>query len=153
MYSVLIDSNLLVLLIVGATEKKYIAQHKRTKGFSEEDYDILVEYLRPFQSIWITSYCLSEVSNLLRQTYDKLALELMSVLKEKISTFNEAHIPKSQIIENNIMLRLGVADTSFIEKAKKVSCSLTIDLDLCCELQRLNLNVKNFNHIRVKNWS
>ncbi|RWX48702.1 hypothetical protein VT99_10641, partial [Candidatus Electrothrix marina] len=38
----LIDTNLLVLFIVGTAAKEYIAKHKKLTAFTVEDYDILV---------------------------------------------------------------------------------------------------------------
>jgi len=42
MASALIDTNLALLLVVGTTNKAYISTHKRTKEFTEEDYDQLL---------------------------------------------------------------------------------------------------------------
>lgn len=68
MRSALIDTNLFVLLVVGSVNKKYISTHKRTNNFVAEDYDLLMANLDGYQELWITSHCLAEVSNLLKQT-------------------------------------------------------------------------------------
>ncbi len=39
--SLIIDANLLVLFVVGATDRNLIARHKRLKAFSLEDFDLL----------------------------------------------------------------------------------------------------------------
>ena len=38
---VILDTNLLVLLIVGNTSKSLINSHKRLKDYSEDDFDVL----------------------------------------------------------------------------------------------------------------
>ncbi len=45
MRSALLDTNLFLLLIVGLYDKKLIEKHKRTKAFTPEDFDLLVELI------------------------------------------------------------------------------------------------------------
>ncbi len=78
--SLLIDTNLLVLLVVGVVDRKLISTHKRTKTFTESDFDLLVSVLKRFNEIWITSHCLAETSNLLKHAPDKTAYRLLAGL-------------------------------------------------------------------------
>ena len=39
---VVIDTNLLVLLIVGSASKHYIGKHKRLRGYTTDHFDLLV---------------------------------------------------------------------------------------------------------------
>jgi len=149
MRSALLDTNLIVLLIVGLAGKQFITTHKRTKDFIEEDYDLLVQTINNFDRLWITSHCLSEVSNLLKQTHEDFAKKLMLVFAQFADHMKESHISKSKIFENELVFRLGVADTGFVEKSRKVTCSFTTDLDLYLELCRLGRKVINFNHLRM----
>lgn len=130
MASALIDTNLALLLVVGTTNKAYISTHKRTKEFTEEDYDQLLFQLEGFESLWITSHCLAEVSNLLKQTDEKKARELLSTLSSVGGKCRESHISKSDIFHSDLYNRLGVADTGFVQKSKRVDCSFTVDFDL-----------------------
>ncbi len=50
---IFIDANLLVLLVVGATDRALIAKHRRLKRFAVEDYERLIELS---WSRWIWSY-------------------------------------------------------------------------------------------------
>jgi hypothetical protein len=148
MRSTLLDTNLLLLLIVGLRGKTFISVHKRTKNFVEEDYDTLIREIDSFDCLWITSHCLSEVSNFLKQTHNRLATELMTVFARFAKHTNESHIPKDRIFKNKLLTRFGVSDTGIIEKSKRVICSYTVDIDLYLELNRLGRRVINFNHIR-----
>ena len=40
-----IDTNLLVLLVVGETDKALISKHRRTRAYRVEDYDLLVKLI------------------------------------------------------------------------------------------------------------
>lgn len=152
MSSVLIDTNLLLLLIVGFYNKNLILVHKRTKEFMPKDFDLLVKFINGYNILWVTSHCLAEVSNLIRQTNEKQAKELMAFFSVFIAKAKETHIPKDIIFKNGTLSRLGVADTGIIIKSKRVSCVLTVDLDLYDEISKKGYKVYNFNHIRMENF-
>ena len=65
-----IDANLLVLLIVGNTDRALISKHRRLRGYSVEDYDILIDALSQVECMFITPNTLTEASNLLAQHGD-----------------------------------------------------------------------------------
>ena len=52
--AVAIDSNLLLLLIVGSASRDYIAKHKRLKSFDSSDFDLLREQLSVASAIVLT---------------------------------------------------------------------------------------------------
>lgn len=150
MPSALIDTNLVLLLVVGMTDRSYINTHKRTRTFTEEDYDLLLSVLNRFDSIWITSHCLAEASNLLKQTHKEKAVRLLSTLSVLGAKTKESHVQKSNIFGNVVYTRLGVADTGFVQKSKRVTCSFTVDFDLYQAISDLGWNVVNFNHLRAE---
>jgi len=152
MSSVLIDTNLLLLLIVGFYNRDLISIHKRTKAFMPKDFDLLVKCINRYNILWVTSHCLAEVSNLIKQTYKKQAKELMAFFSVFIAKVKETHISKDIIFKNGTLPRLGVADTGIIIKSKRVSCVLTIDFDLYREISKKGYKVYNFNHIRMENF-
>ena len=150
MSSILIDTNLLLLLIVGLYNKDLISVHKRTKEFIPKDFDLLVKYINGYKILWVTSHCLAEVSNLIRQTNKKQAKELMAYFSCFIAKAKETHIPKEIIFKNGTSTRLGVADTGLIIKSKRVTCVLTVDFDLYKEISNRGYKVINFNHLRMR---
>ena len=115
MRSVLLDTNLFVLLIVGLYDKDLIGKHKRTQTFVVEDFDLLVESIDGYEVLWVTSHCLAEISNLLKQTHGNRARDLMTYFSTFIAKAKESHIPKETIFKNDILVGLGVADTGIRE--------------------------------------
>ena len=152
MRSVLLDTNLFLLLIVGLYNKKLIGKHKRTKNFIEEDFDLLVKFIDDYEILWVTSHCLAEISNLIRQTQADQAKELMTYFSAFTAKAKESHIPMKVIFENDISIRLGVADTGIIIKSNRVGCVFTVDFDLYAEISNRGNNVVNFNHLRNAEW-
>lgn len=149
MNSILVDTNLFLLLVVGGVNRNYITSHKRTRIFTPEDFDLLMANLSSFQTIWITSHCLAEVSNLLKQTDSRKQNELLMGLTQVCDSVKESHINKNVVFADNHYLKLGIADTGFLQKSKRVSCSLTVDHDLHLSLLNLGRKVINFNHLRM----
>lgn len=150
MRSVLLDTNLLLLFTVGLLDRKLIGKHKRTREFTEEDFDLLINAVSGATTIWITAHCLAEVSNLLKQTNQFLAARLLKFFGEAILRFSESHIKKEIVFEQPFFERLGVADSGIVVKAKRVDCVLTVDFDLYKEISRKGYNVINFNHLRMQ---
>lgn len=151
MNDVLIDTNLLVLLIVGLYNKRLIKKHKRTRTYTQDDFALLLQSLECYDKLWFTSHSLAEVSNLLKQTNNREANQLLLFLKTFISTAKESHYSKDLLFKNKDHLHLGVTDLSILLKSKRVGCVFTVDLDLYLSILKLGYNVVNFNHLRVKN--
>jgi hypothetical protein len=149
MNSALIDTNLLLLLIVGATERDYIGKHKRTKQFTVEDYDLLLSQLERFKQLWVTSHCLAETSNLVNQSSSQVASRIMKNMGYLCGTFSESHMKKEIVCSDSELARLGIADVGFVRKSKSVSCSFTVDHDLYQSISRLGRKVVNLNHLRI----
>ena len=40
-----IDTNLLILLVVGSGGREFISKHRRLAIFTEEDYDLLIAFI------------------------------------------------------------------------------------------------------------
>jgi len=61
---VLIDSNLLVLLVVGSVNPNRIGTFKRTRQYSRSDYTALVRVVGHFARVYTLAHIVAEVSNL-----------------------------------------------------------------------------------------
>ena len=61
---VLIDSNLLVLLLVGLVNKRRIPEFKRTQNFTIRDFETLANLIQWFGKLVTTPHVLSQVSDL-----------------------------------------------------------------------------------------
>lgn len=155
MRSILLDTNLLVLLVVGFYDKKLISKHKKTKAFTEEDYDLLTNCINQCNTICVTSHCLAETSNLLTAAPDKIARNLLIVLKaicDQEHAF-EKHHDKKHIFAQDCFPRLGVADSGLLLSAKNVDHILTDDLDAYLEISKQYPDkTYNFTHLRQNNF-
>ena len=62
---VLLDTMLLVLFVVGTTNRAYIKPHKRLDGYTDQDYDLLVNWVGQHAGVMVTPNTLTEASNFL----------------------------------------------------------------------------------------
>src|SRR4051812_13958525 len=82
MPSFLIDTNILLLHVVGSWNRALIPSSKRTSVFTEEDFDLLQETLSAYSPLLVTPAILTEVSNLLpTQAHRLLAATMVTVFE------------------------------------------------------------------------
>ena len=147
----LIDTNLLLLYVIGYYDKKRIERFKRTKIFSPDDYELLIDFLRYFDKIVTTPNILTEVSNLLNQLSGKLKKDNYSCFSEIINSFDEQYTTSAITSQLQHFIKFGLTDSDIIEKAKGKYLVLTDDFKLYNYLAKEKVAVINFNHIRIIN--
>ena len=59
-----VDTNLLLLFLIGRTNKNRISRFKRTQAYTIEDFDLLDRFMAEFKTLITTPHVLTEVSNL-----------------------------------------------------------------------------------------
>jgi hypothetical protein len=149
---VLVDTNILVLLFVGATNRDRIERFKRTQQFIPADYDTLEQFLGCFSQIVVTPNILTEVNSLLNQLGEPERGQCLALFGQGISGFDERYVISREIATQAIFGRFGLTDTGILEAAKGRHLVLTDDLRLAVNLQALGVDTVNFNNIRTLNW-
>jgi len=148
MRQIILDSNLLVLLIVGLTDPNLISKHKRTKSYEKEDFDLLAKILSKYDQVVVTPHILTETSNLVSQigepTMSLLRKTLLALLEEQKEVFQES----IDIGKHTSFIRLGLTDCAILNIIKSELPLITVDLDLYLMAVKENENTVNFNHLR-----
>lgn len=110
---IVIDANLLVLLVVGAVDRRLIGKHRRVKNFAMEDYDLLLDLLQETpHPVVVTPNTLTEASNLLE---DRQGRRFLRQLKEFIEVGEEVVVASSIASNNRAYERLGLSDAVILE--------------------------------------
>lgn len=143
---VLLDANLLVLFIVGAASTGYVARHKRLRGYTARDYDLLVRLLATARHVTVTPNTVTEASNLARQIEEPARAEIGEALRSFLRSAEETFIMSLRAAGADAYLRLGVTDAGLLDDAFADHLLLTVDLDLYLEAARLGRKAENFNH-------
>ena len=148
---VLVDSNLLVLLLVGSVNKRRIVDFKRTQNFAIEDFDLLSRLINWFRKLITTPHVLSQVSDLtdLRGKDLGTIRRLFGTLVEQME---EPYDTSKALVRDDLFARLGLTDVAIATVCSRGTLVLTSDLNLQLALQQRGADALNFNHIRPLGW-
>jgi hypothetical protein len=123
---VLVDSNLLVLFLVGSVNRKRVQVFKRTRDFSLDEFDVLKALISHFGlPVIVTPHVLSQVSDLADLDGPDFG-SIRIALKELVENSHEHYDPAKLLISNQI---------------------LTVDLNLHIALEKLGIESINFRHV------
>jgi rRNA-processing protein FCF1 len=153
---VLVDTNLLLLFLVGVFDPRYISRYIRTASYDEEDFNVLAQVLQTFRRIIVTPHILTEVSNLSRdidrgRRYE-FFLFLASLLNALSGHFliDEQHRPAKLISTESEFPLLGLTDAAIIHRAAHHhNPVLTDDRGLSERLERRGIDRLNFQDLRT----
>jgi rRNA-processing protein FCF1 len=148
-YGVVIDSNLLIVLLIGLHDKNQISKSNLTSGFTEDDFEVIRNVAWKSVKVIITPHILAELSNLLvDRTRGKRGEILHSPYLEKtiglLREAEEKYISKNDIIDCEESPRLGFTDLAVAQVAAKTKCAvLTNDGELYEKLVEMSCAVAN----------
>ncbi|MFC2996820.1 hypothetical protein ACFODO_16455 [Acinetobacter sichuanensis] len=148
---VLIDTNILILLIIGLTDERSIAKHKKLSAYSIEDFRLLVAILDSCKHIIASPHILAETSNLAsRGLYGDMERRVFYALKQVFSEqkFIEIHTNAVNVSNNEGYLKYGLSDVGLLETLKGEYVLLTDDFVLSGYAEKFKYDVLNFNHLR-----
>jgi len=144
----LVDTNLLLLYFVGRYDEEQIPRFKRTKVYTIDDFTLLAVFLARFQCLVTTPNILTEVSNLSGQLPEPAKTVYFQEFKRQVRILEENYWPSVQACESPYLERLGLTDSVIADISKDKYLVLTDDLRLSGFLEKLRIDVINFNHIR-----
>jgi hypothetical protein len=151
--SLLVDTNLLLLWLIGHVDKSQIEKFKRTSAYTEDDFELLAVLIACYQSIVVTPHVLTEVSNLIGNLNGRLRNDALLALGAMVPTFVEEFASSNMTVKRPLFLRLGLTDAAIEGVTARPLTVLTDDLDLYVALSRTSIRAFNFNHIRTGAWS
>jgi rRNA-processing protein FCF1 len=148
---VLVDTNLLVLHLVGNVNKSRISSFKRTGAYNAKDFDLLERLLGHFGKLVTTPHVLTEVSNLTDLPGKELHT-IRALFKAEVEVMEERHQESREIVRDVCFERLGLADAAIAVLCRQDVLVLTADLELWAALQSRGVDCLNFNHVREVGW-
>ena len=144
-----IDTNLLVLLVVGSAGKELIEKHRRLRDYSAEDYEILIKLLGRVEQVYVTPNTLTETSNLLAQHREPERSRFFDRLRFIIHESEEVVVASAQASSNKAFNRLGLTDAALLEAISPETPLVTVDLKLYLAAIASGREVAlNFTHFR-----
>lgn len=143
----ILDTNLLLLLLVGNTSKEYISEHKRLGAYSEKEYELLIKILPHESNIFVTPNILTETSNLIGQIAEPARTKILNFFSEYIESANERYCESRQAITRKEFIRLGLTDSVILHEMTDSFILLTADLQLYLAAKKEGYEAVNFNHL------
>ena len=147
----LLDTNLLVVLLVGRTNRRRILECKRTQTYTVKEYDLLERFVALFPKAVTTPHLLTEVSNL-DPLRGKERTVYQSFYKQWVKRSDELFHESGNLVAEVSFDRFGLADTAIEWAARRGMLVLTDDLNLYLMLREHGIDAVNFNHIRTHVW-
>ena len=149
---VVLDTNILLLYIVGNLDPSLLGKIKRTNQFEASDHTLLSNVLSLVPKLIVTPGILRESCNLLESANRTYGFALFGVIKLMLGVVTEAYTSAAVLSENVTFLKFGVTDCSIADLAAKGCIVVSDDLRLSTTLQGLGHPVVNFNHLRAADW-
>jgi hypothetical protein len=149
---VLIDSNLLLLYVIGQYDRDLIARFKRTAQYEIDDYELVERVFTLFRTVVTLPNVLTEVSNLAGQLSDGLRASVFRTLGERIELLSEHYLASGDVAEEISFNRFGLSDVAMAMLAKDRLLVLTDDFRLSLLLTELQVEHVNLNHLRSPAW-
>ena len=150
--TILIDTQLLVLLVVGLASRDYIGKHKNLNGptgYSVGDFELLLGIVSRASRLLVTPHVLAETSNLVRQGNKSALDHMMMTFKGLLDDAYEQHVPGKVAAHGPSFVSLGLTDAALLEAARPGAILLTADFDLYRTALEAGRRVENFNHRRA----
>lgn len=152
---VVLDTNLLVLLLIGAADRSAVGKHRRSRGYSHTDYDALKSLILDAEEngakILVSPNVWTEVSNLLFEKSGKgghLWSHIVPILYMLVGQFEERSVPTIRAVRRSEFHFLGVSDTVLLEIAAEAGATIvTDDAMLALEASRLPAGAVHFAEV------
>lgn len=142
-----VDASLLVLLVVGTTDRSLIAKHKRLNEFDDKAYDLLTELVAQASCVYVTPNTLTEASNLIGHHREPERSQCYDTLGRFIEESNEVVVESTTAARNRYFQKLGLSDAALLEVVSPERPLLTVDLDLyLAALATGKVSAVNFRH-------
>jgi hypothetical protein len=148
--NIILDTNLLLLFVVGMTEQEYVVKHKRLSAYTIADFHLLLDMLSAAKAIVVTPNTLTETSNLIKHINEPARSHIYGFFQKLVkATETEERFIESRIaVDRPEFLRLGLTDSALLQVGAESHTLLTADLNLYLAASQLGLMAENFNHHR-----
>jgi hypothetical protein len=143
----ILDTNLMLLLAVGAYNQQRIVSFKRTQRYAISDYHLVVGLLSSVRRRVTTPNILTEVDNMVRQLPKHEHVHVAAAILAIVQSSFEVYVPSIELMATEEYAKLGLTDSVLLQGAKECLV-ITDDFPLAQRLQSIGRDVININHLR-----
>jgi hypothetical protein len=147
---VFVDTNMLVLYIMGITDIRLVNKTVLGKNYTENDFNLVAKFIRYFDRKVTSPHILTETSDLIGEDNN-----FHTALKEYIKISTEKYELSLNLSENDYFFKFGLADSSIIyastDSFKDSHLVFTADNNLYGYLTSLGVDAVNLDSLRALN--
>lgn len=152
---IILDTNLLMVYLIGRWNVRKIPEFDRTKAYDMDDFRLIVALLKHTKQLVTTPHILTEVCNL-TDTINRKHKQLLFGTLAKIQLRAKERRQEATYLMGdrfqNPFRRLGIADTSLLDASLKGHLVLTDDAGCMVSIYQAGGLVLNINHLRSNAW-
>jgi hypothetical protein len=151
--SLLLDSNLLLVFLTGASDPGLFGRFKRISSYTIKDYELLVRLLNSFTVLLTTPHILTEVSNLANNLPDRSKavwyrnFAKLILSEQDTPGLRERWTPAAELAETKEFAAFGIADSALASLSSE-ALVVTEDHRLSGALHSRGITVFNFGDLR-----
>ena len=146
---ILIDTNALIILIIGQIDSKLINSHRRTSIYEEQDYFDLVAIIKDYKNLVVLPNIWTEVDNLLNNFGGDLKYKYILAITETIKSSSEKYINSLVGIDSVSFFDLGLTDSLLLSLAPE--CDFLITSDSSLSDYAVAINIKVYDIVKNRN--
>jgi predicted nucleic acid-binding protein len=124
---ILIDTNALVVLLIGLMDVKLINKHKRTSIYEEQDFNDLVSVIGGLDKLVVLPNVWTEVDNLLNNFAGEYKYQYITKTIDTMKSTTEKFIESVKGVESYNFFDLGLTDSLLLQYAKECDVLVTSD--------------------------
>lgn len=125
-----IDSNALIILLLGLIDKKHLGTHKTASLFDERDFEELLDFIGDLNNLLVIPNVWTEVDNLLNNFSGEEKHPYIVNLVNSIMETTEKYIKTSQVSLINEFFDIGITDALLLSLSKENEALITSDSKL-----------------------
>lgn len=145
--SVIIDTNLMLLLIIGEMGKDP-QEFKRTMQFVAKDLMLLRRIVSAFRRLITSPNIVTEVDNLSRNLPEREHQNLSRAVASAFQETVEIYVPSKSVLSTPDHWRFGVSDCVALSLINQNILTITDDYRLYNKILKMGHDAININHIR-----
>lgn len=149
---ILIDTNALVLLVIGLIDPKLINRHKRTSIYSKNDFDRLLIVIQKLENLVVLPNIWTEVDNLLNSFSGNYKYPYIQRIKSLVQLTTEEFLSSKTGVNSNFFMQLGLGDALNLALGKDYDLLITADFALSDVATANDIQVYDLVQVRNKEF-
>ncbi len=146
---ILIDTNSLIIFLIGLIDPKLIKSHKRTSIYEEQDFNDLVSFIGDIKKLVVLPNVWTEVDNLLNDFNRGHKENYIEEITNTIKLTSEIYLTSEVATKSDGFYDLGLTDSLLLEHSK--NCELLITSDSKLSDYAIANGVQVFDLVKSRN--